>query len=78
MVCLRDQSIDNNNSGIGRLRRDRGLGNKNGCVVRGQGIYNTSNVSETTTEAMGGRQQALVIYDDDGGVGGGRLTLRLQ
>ena len=72
-MCLRDQGIDDNDgSGGGRVRRDRGLSDNDGGVGRGQGISDASEGSETTTEAEGDRQRSQGIYNDDGGIRGGR------
>ena len=71
-VFLRDQGTDDNNDGDGRVRRDRGLGNDEGGVGRGQGIYNLSKESDTTTEAAGARRRPRGMYDNDRGVGGVR------
>ena len=68
-VRLQDQVIDENDGGFGRVRQANRLGNDNRGVIRGQRIYDTSKVSETTTEAAGARQQAQGIYDNDGGGG---------
>ena len=43
-MCLRAHDIDNNNVGVGRLRRC-GLSNNNGAVGGGRVIYDTSKVS---------------------------------
>ena len=71
-MCLRDQGIDDNNGGVGRVRWDRGLSDNDGGFVRGRVIRNASEVSETTREAAGSRQRARGIYNEDRGVGGGR------
>ena len=72
MVCLRDQVIDDDNGGVGRVRRARGLSNDDGGFGRGQGIYDASKGLETTTEAAGDQRRVRGIYDNDVGVGGGR------
>ena len=77
-VRLRDQGIDNNNSGIGRVRRARGLSNDIGGVGRGRGIYNPYEGLETTAEAAVARRWSWEICDDDGGVVEGRWAQRLQ
>ena len=69
---LQAQGIDDDNGGVKRVRRARGLSNDNLGVGRGKGIYDTSIGSETTTEAAGARKRARGIYDDEGGVSGGR------
>ena len=69
---LRDQGIDNDDGGVGRVRWARRLSNDDGGVGRGRGIYDASEGSETTTEAAGARQRSQVIYDNDGGVGRGK------
>ena len=51
-VCLRAQFIDNDNSGVGRVRR---LINNDRGVFIGRGIYNVSKGLETTAEAVGDR-----------------------
>ena len=50
MVCLWDQGIDKDNYGVGRVRQSCRLSDDNGGIFRGQGIYNASEESETTTE----------------------------
>ena len=73
LVILRAQGIDNNdNGGVVRVRRAHGLSNNVGGVGRGQGIYDASKGLETTIEATLARQRLQGIYDNDGGVGGGR------
>ena len=56
-VCLQSQGIDNDNDdgGVVRLRRARGLSDNDGGVGKGRGVDDASNVSETTTEAAGAR-----------------------
>ena len=71
-ACLRSEGIDDNDGGVIRVIRDKGLNDDDGGVGKIKGICNASEVSETTTEAAGDRQQAQVIYDNDGGVRGGR------
>ena len=71
-MYLRAKGIDNSGIGIGRGRQARGLSDDDGCVRGGQVIYDTSEGSETTTEAEGYRQRPQGIIDDDGGIGGGR------
>ena len=51
MACLRDHGIDDNNVGVGRVRRARGLSDNDGGVGRGRVIDDMSEVLETTTEA---------------------------
>ena len=77
-VRLRAQDIDNDNGGVGRVRRACGLSNNGGGVGRGQGIYEAIKRSQTATEAAGTRQQAQGIYDKDRGIGGGRWAQRIQ
>ena len=48
---LWDQGIDNNNDGVGRVRRAGRISNDGGGVGRGRGIYDASKGLETTTEA---------------------------
>ena len=71
-MCLRYQGIDDNNGGVVRVRQARGISDDDRGVGRGRGIHNTSEVSEKTTEAAGDRQWYQGIYDDDGGISGGR------
>ena len=52
-MCLWAQGIDDNDGGIGGGRRAQGISNDDGGVGGGQGIDNTSEGSETTTEAAG-------------------------
>ena len=56
-MCLRAQDIDNN-GGVGRVRRSRVLSDDDRGVGRGRGIDNTSEGSETMTEAAGARQRS--------------------
>ena len=58
--------------GVGRERRAQGLRNDDRGVGGRRGIDGVSKGLETTTEAAGAWQQAILIYDDDRGVGGGR------
>ena len=71
-MCLRAEGIDNNEGGVGRVRRYKGLSDSDGGVGRGRGIRDASKGLETTTEAAGDRRWAQGIYDDDIGVEGGR------
>ena len=75
-VRLWDQGIDDSNGSvsvdISRVRRVRRLSNDGGGVGRRRVIYDASEGSETTTEAVVTRQRAWEIYDNGGGVGGGR------
>ena len=57
-MCLRDQGIDDDDGGVGRVRRARGISDNDGGIGRGRGINDASEVSETTTEAAGARRQA--------------------
>ena len=65
-VCLRVQGIDEGNGGDGRISRDSRLSNNDRGVGRRRGIYNTSEGSETTTEAarIQGRQWRLPHRND--------------
>ena len=69
---LRDQCIENNNGGVGRVRQAFGISNDDRGVVRGRGIYYASEGLDTTTEAEEARRRAQGIYDNDGGIGRGR------
>ena len=71
-MCLRAQSIDDDNGGGIRARWSHVRSDDEGGIGRGQGIDDASKVLETTTEAKGDRRQAQGIYNDDGGVRGGR------
>ena len=71
-MCLRAQGIDDDDDGVVRVRRARGLRDYYGGVGRGRGIDDASEGLDTTTEAAGDRQRAQGIYDDGGDVGGGR------
>ena len=62
-MCLRDQGIDDNNGGIGRVRRARGISNNNRGVSRGRGIHDASEVLETMPGAAGARQRFRGIYN---------------
>ena len=73
MVCLRAKELTTTTAAL-----DQGLSNDDVHVGGEQGIDDASEGSETTTEAAGGRQRALGIYDNDVGVGGGRWAQRLQ
>ena len=70
-VCVQAQGIDND-GGVGRERRARGLSNNNRGIGRGQGIDKFSEGSETTTEAAGAQCQDQQIYDNNVGVVRGR------
>ena len=50
-MCLRDQGIENNDGGVGRVRWARGIRNNDGGVGIGWGINDASEGSEPTTEA---------------------------
>ena len=69
---LRAQGIDGDNGGVGRVRRSHRLSNNDGGVRKGQGTYNASKGSETTTEVAEARRRYQGIYDDNGGVSRGR------
>ena len=77
-MCLRAQGIDDNDVGVGRVRRGCGISDNDGGVGRGRGICDVSKALETATESTGDRRRAQGIYNDDGGIGGGRLARRLQ
>ena len=49
-MCLQAQGIDNNDGGVGKERRVRGLYDNDRGVGRGRGIDDASKVSDTTTE----------------------------
>ena len=68
-MCLQVQSIDNNNGNVGRVGRAREHSNNNQSVGIGRVIDDASKEYETTTEAVGNRQQARGIYNDGRGVG---------
>ena len=70
-MCLGAYGIDNDNNGVGRVRRARGISNDNGGVGKVQGIDDASEESETTTEAAEARRRDRGIYDNNGGVDGG-------
>ena len=57
-MCLRDQGIDNNDGGVGIVRRACGPRYDNEGVDIGRRVRNTSERSETKTEATGAIQQA--------------------
>ena len=63
--------MDNNDGGVGRVRRAHGISNDNRGINRGRGIDDAYKGLETTTEAAGARQLARGIYDNNGDVGGG-------
>ena len=71
-VCLLAQGVGDNSNDVGRVRQARRLSNDDGCVDRGRRIDDASEVLDTTTEAVGARRQAQGIYDNNGGVDGGR------
>ena len=60
---LRDQGIENDDDGGGRVRRADRISDENGGVGRGGGIYNASRVLETKTEAAVARRRDQIIYD---------------
>ena len=68
-VCLWAEGIDDNDGGVGRVRRAKVLSNNDGGVGRGQDLRDVSKVLEITTEAAGDRRRVQGIYDDNGGVG---------
>ena len=69
---LQTQYFDDDDGSVGRVRRARGISNNNRGIERGRGIYDVSEGSETTTDAAGARRRFQGIYDDVGGVSGGR------
>ena len=66
-MCLRDQGIDDDDGGISRVRRERGVSNNNRGVGRRQGIDDTSKGSETMTETTRVRGQLLRLRRRDDG-----------
>ena len=72
-MCLRAEGIDENNGGVGRGRRAKGLRDDDT-----RGIRDASKGLETTTDAAGDRRLDREIYDDGGGVGGGRRARIIQ
>ena len=78
-MCLQVEGIDDDDGGVGRVRRAKGLSDDDRGSGRGRGIRDASKESETTTEADGDRRQSRGIYDDCRGVEGGtRLSERLR
>ena len=71
-MCLRAEGIDDDDSDVVRVRQAKGLSDNNRGVGRGRLICDASKGSESMTEAAGARRRARGIYDDDGGVDGGR------
>ena len=71
-MCLQAQGIDNDNSVASRVTRAHRLSDNDGVVGRGRGINDASEGLETTTEAAGDIQWARGIYNNNGGVGGGK------
>ena len=67
-MFLQTEDFDNNDGGVRRVRRYKGLSDNDRGVGRGQGIRDASKGSETTTEVAGDSRRAEGIYDDDGGV----------
>ena len=57
-MCLRAEGIDNDEGGVRRVRRAKGLRDDDRGVDRGRGIHDASEGLETTTEAAGARRQA--------------------
>ena len=49
LVCLRAQGIDNDDVGVGRVRRARGISDNDRGVGRGKEIRDVSEGLETTT-----------------------------
>ena len=64
--------MDISNDRVGRVRGAKGLSNDDKAVIRGLWIHDVSKGSETSTEAVGARQRAQGIYNNDRGVEGGR------
>ena len=56
-MCLQAQGIDNDNGGVGRVRRSHRLSDDNRGVGRGQGIRDASEESETAVEAEGDKKR---------------------
>ena len=77
-VCLRAQRINNNDGGVGGRIWAWGLSADDGAVVGGRGIADLYEGSETTPKAARAWRQAQGIYDNEGGVNGGRWARRLQ
>ena len=50
-VCFQDQGIDDDGGVVGRVKRVRRISNDNGCVSRGRGIDDASEILEKTTVA---------------------------
>ena len=71
-MYLRADSMDGDGGGAGRVRQAKGLINNDKGLGRGRGIRDAFKGLETMTEAVGDRQEAQGIYDDDGCIGGGR------
>ena len=65
-MCLWDQGIHGDNGGVGGGRQDRVLRDDDGGVSGGRGIYEVSEILETTTEAarIQGRQWRLRRHND--------------
>ena len=61
-----------NDDGVVMVRRARGLSNNKGGVGRGRGIHDVSEGSETSIEAAGDKQKSRGIFNDNGGIRGGR------
>ena len=68
-MCLQAQVIDDDDGGLSGGIRDQGLSDNNGGVGGGRGIYDASELLETTAEAAGARQRVQGIYNNDGGFG---------
>ena len=71
-VCLRAEVIENDDGGVGRVRQAKGLSDNDVGIRRRRGIRDASEGSETMAEAAGDRRRAQGIYNNDGGVEGGR------
>ena len=71
-MCLQYQGIDNDDGGVGRVRRARGLNDDDRGIGIGHGIRDASEGLETATEAVGDRRRAQGTYDNNVVVVGGR------
>ena len=71
-VCLREEGIDDNNSGVGIVIQAKVISDHGRGVGTGRWIRDASEGSETMTEAAGARKRAQGIYNNNRGVGGGR------
>ena len=64
-MCLQAQGSDDNNGGVGGVIPADILSDNGGGVGRGRGIDDASERSETMAEAVGARQRAQGIYDNN-------------